>query len=91
MAWSRKALNLISALHSTSGLGVRPAGYSRRNSANTRSLYSAAKFDRLELDADDVGRRGGVDQVLARRAVLVVVVVLPVLHEQADDVVALRA
>src|SRR5690606_27907770 len=44
MAWSRKALNLISALHKTSGFGVRPAEYSRRNSANTRSLYSAAKF-----------------------------------------------
>src|ERR1044071_2457921 len=44
MAWSRNALNLISALHSTSGLGVRPAAYSRRNSANTRSLYSAEKF-----------------------------------------------
>src|SRR5215208_1442300 len=44
MAWSRNALNLISALHSTSGLGVRPAWYSRRNSAKTRSLYSAAKF-----------------------------------------------
>src|SRR5512133_3921362 len=44
MAWSSNALNLISALHSTSGLGVRPAWYSRRNSANTRSLYSAAKL-----------------------------------------------
>src|SRR6478609_10182840 len=44
IAWSRKALNLISALHSTSGLGVRPAPYSRRNSAKTRSLYSAAKL-----------------------------------------------
>src|SRR6185369_5249405 len=44
MAWSRNALNLIAALHSTSGLGVRPAEYSRRNSANTRSLYSAEKF-----------------------------------------------
>src|SRR3972149_2117542 len=44
IAWSRKALNFISALHSTSGLGVRPAWYSLRNSANTRSLYSAAKF-----------------------------------------------
>src|SRR5439155_17767245 len=44
MAWSRKALNLISALHSTSGFGVRPAAYSRRKSANTRSLYSAEKL-----------------------------------------------
>src|SRR3954468_10261282 len=44
MAWSRNALNLISALQSTSGFGVRPAAYSRRNSANTRSLYSAEKL-----------------------------------------------
>src|SRR3990172_8877580 len=44
IAWSRKALNLISALHSTSGLGVRPARYSLRNSLNTRSLYSALKL-----------------------------------------------
>src|SRR4030095_1661557 len=44
MAWSRKALNLISALQRMSGLGVRPPWYSRRNSANTRSLYSAAKL-----------------------------------------------
>jgi hypothetical protein len=43
-AWSRKALNLISALHSTSGLGVRPAWYSARKLANTRSRYSAAKL-----------------------------------------------
>src|SRR5574343_532215 len=44
MAWSRKALNLISELHRMSGFGVRPAWYSRRNSANTRSRYSAAKL-----------------------------------------------
>src|SRR6267142_7143735 len=43
-AWSRKALNLISALHSTSGLGVRPAEYSARKAPKTRSLYSAEKF-----------------------------------------------
>src|SRR3954471_24374488 len=43
-AWSRKALNLISALQSTSGFGVRPARYSARKLAKTRSRYSAAKF-----------------------------------------------
>src|SRR5512134_3442795 len=43
-AWSRKALNLISALHSTSGFGVRPAWYSARNRLNTRSRYSLLKF-----------------------------------------------
>src|SRR5471032_1118867 len=44
IAWSRKALKLISALHSTSGLGVRPALYSARKLANTRSRYSAEKL-----------------------------------------------
>ena len=57
-------MNLISALHSTSGLGVRPAWYSRRNSANTRSLYSAGEVDVLDLDADHVGHAGGVHEVL---------------------------
>jgi hypothetical protein len=36
-----------------------------------------------------VGGGARVDEVLARRAVFAVVVVLPVLHEKADDVVAL--
>src|SRR5674476_61952 len=44
MAWSRKALNLISALHRMSGLGVRPAWYSLRKELNTRSLYSLEKL-----------------------------------------------
>src|SRR5574343_121183 len=44
MACSRNARNLSSELHRISGFGVRPAWYSRRNSANTRSRYSAAKL-----------------------------------------------
>ena len=44
IAWSRNARNLISALHSTSGFGVRPAWYSARKVEKTLSLYSAAKF-----------------------------------------------
>ena len=44
IAWSKKALNLISALHKISGLGVRPALYSLKKLSNTRSLYSALKL-----------------------------------------------
>jgi hypothetical protein len=43
----------------------------------------------LEFDPDHVRGRGRVDQVLPRRAVLVIVVVLPVLHEETDDLMAL--
>jgi hypothetical protein len=67
----------------------RAAGrYSRRNSAKTRSLYSAAKLTCSISMPMHVGDAGGVEEVLARRAVLVVVVLLPVLHEDADDLVA---
>ena len=47
------------------------------------------EIDRFEVDADDVRDRCRIDEVFARRAVFVGVVVLPVLHEQADDVEAL--
>ena len=49
------------------------------------------EIDRVDVDADHVGGAGGVQPVLARRAVLVVIVVFPVLHEQADDFPALFA
>ena len=46
------------------------------------------EVDVLDLDAQHVGHRSGVQEVLARRAVLAVVVVFPVLHEDADDLIA---
>src|SRR5688572_1719101 len=42
-AASRKYLNLISRLHSTSGLGVRPVAYSARKCSNTPFQYSCEK------------------------------------------------
>ena len=38
-----RAVLLVAVLLVAVGLGVRPALYSRKNSANTRSLYSAAQ------------------------------------------------
>ncbi|CFO27059.1 Uncharacterised protein [Bordetella pertussis] len=52
-------------------------------------LVFGGKIDVFELDADQVGDAGRVQQVLARRAVFGIVVVFPVLHEQADDLIAL--
>jgi hypothetical protein len=43
----------------------------------------------LDLDADHVGHGGGVHEVDVGRAVFAVVVVFPVLHEDADHLVAL--
>jgi len=48
------------------------------------------EIHRFELDADDVGHGRCIDEILARRAVFVGVVVLPVLHEETDDVIPLR-
>ncbi len=52
-------------------------------------LVFGGKVDRLHVHADQVGHRHHVDPVLAGRAVLAVVIVFPVLHEQADNLVAL--
>jgi hypothetical protein len=43
----------------------------------------------FDLDADHVGHRRRVDKVDVGRAKFAVVVVFPVLHEDADDLVAL--
>ena len=52
-------------------------------------LVFGREVDGFEWNANHIGRCSGVDQVLPRRAILVIVVVLPILHEEADDVVAL--
>ena len=52
-------------------------------------LVLGREVDMLDLDADHVGHGGGVHEVLVGRAVFAVVVVFPVLHEDADHVVAL--
>ena len=48
-------------------------------------LVVGRKVDMLDLDADHIGHRSGVDKVDVGRAKLAVVVVFPVLHEDADD------
>jgi hypothetical protein len=52
-------------------------------------LVVSREVDVLDLDAQHVGHAGRIEEVLARRAVFVVIVVLPVLHEDRDDLVAL--
>ena len=52
-------------------------------------LVVGREVDVLDLDAEHVGHAGGVDEVDVGRAVLAVVVVFPVLHEDADHLVAL--
>src|SRR5487761_2452975 len=51
-------------------------------------LVLGGEIHRFELDADHVRNRRAIDQVLARRTIRVIVVVFPVLHEQADDLEA---
>ena len=52
-------------------------------------LVFGGEVDRLDLDAEHVGHRQHVEKVLARSALLGIVVVVPVLHEDAEHVVAL--
>jgi hypothetical protein len=71
------------------GIGRAPRAVLREEAREHALLVLGGEVHRLDVDADALGRRDRVDQVLARRAVLVVVVVLPVLHEEADHFVAL--
>ena len=84
-------MNLISALQSTSGLGVRPAAYSARKLANTRSLYSAAKLTASSSIPSTSATAATSTRSWRVEQYSFVVVVLPVLHEEADDLVALHA
>ena len=52
-------------------------------------LVVGCDIDVLDLDAEHVGDCRRIDEVDVRRAVLVVVIALPVLHEDADDLVPL--
>ena len=47
------------------------------------------EVDVLDVDADHVGHAGRVQPVLAAGAVFAVVVIFPVFHEDADDLMAL--
>src|SRR5258708_2340818 len=60
----------------------------REEGAEGARVVWRRKVHRLELDSDHLGDRGAVDEILPRRAVLVVVLLLPVLHEKADHVEA---
>ncbi|MNT59837.1 hypothetical protein D3C72_1973780 [compost metagenome] len=71
------------------GIGRAPGRVFAQKVGKHAVLVLGGKVDRLHVDADQVGHRHHVQPVLARGAVLAVVIVFPVLHEQADDLVAL--
>ncbi len=70
------------------GIGRAPGLVLAQELGEDAVLVLGGEIDVLDLDADHVGDAGRVEEVLARRAVLVVVVLLPVLHEDADHLVA---
>jgi hypothetical protein len=69
------------------GVGRAAGGVLAQELGEHALLVLGRKVHRLELDADGVGGGRGVDQIFARRAILVGIVVAPVLHEDADHLV----
>ena len=47
------------------------------------------KIDDVDIDSDDIGNGNGIKGVLFDAAIFVVVVIFPVLHEHAADLMAL--
>jgi len=62
-------------------VGRAPGRVFGEEGAEYSLLVLGREIHDLQVDADDLGDRSAVDQVLPRRAVLVIVVVFPVLHE----------
>ena len=46
------------------------------------------KVHRFQFNADDIGYRSAIDQILTGGTVFIVVIVFPVLHKETDDFIA---
>jgi len=82
----RSELDLAVAQH----IGVRRAAgsiFAQEGSKDAIAILGR-EIHRLQLDAHDVRDRCCVNQVLSRRAEFVSIVIFPVFHEDADDLVA---
>ena len=88
IAWSREGLELDLGVAQHVGVGRAAGLVLAQERGEDTVLVVGGEVDMLDLDADHVGHRGGVDEIDVARAVFAVVVVFPVLHEDADDLVA---
>ena len=84
-----KGLELDLGIAQHVGVG-RAAGFVFAQEFGEHPVFVVGReVDVLDLDADHVSHGGGIDEVDVGRAVLAVVVIFPVLHEQADDLMPL--
>src|SRR5690606_20558598 len=70
-------------------IGRAPGGVLAQEIGEDPLAVLGGEIDRLDVDLEPIGDAVRIDPVLPGRAVFVVVIVFPVLHEQADDLVAL--
>ena len=68
----------------------RPARivFMQKRGKNAIAIFLGKVHD-LDIDTENIGHAHDVDQILTGAAIFVRIVVLPVLHEQADDAIAL--
>jgi hypothetical protein len=85
----QKGLELDLGIAQHIGVGRAPGLVFAQEFGKHAVLVLGGKVDVLDLDAQHVGHGGGVHKVDVGRAVLAVVIIFPVLHEDADHLVAL--
>ena len=85
----QKGLELDFGVAQDVGVGRAPAAVFAQEFGKHPVLVLCGKVDVLDLDADHVRHGGCVNKIDVRGAVLRIVVVFPVFHEDADDLVAL--
>ncbi|MOA04795.1 hypothetical protein D3C78_1243660 [compost metagenome] len=84
-----KGLELDFGVAQHVGVGRAPGLVLAQKFGEHPVLVLGGEVDVLDLDADHVGHGGRVDEVDIRRTEFAVVVIFPVLHEDADHVMAL--
>ena len=84
-----KGLELDLGVAQHIGVGRAPGLVFAQKLGEHPVLVIGGEVDMLDLDANHIGHGGGIHEVDVGRAVLAVVVIFPVLHEDADHLVAL--
>ena len=80
-----KGLELDLGVAQHVGVGRAAGGVLAQEIGEHAVLVVGREVDVLDLDAQHIGHARRIEKILARRAVDVIVVVFPVLHEDADD------
>ena len=85
----KKCLEFDFGIAQNIGVGCSPCGVFAQKIGKDPVFVLCSEVHSLNVDPDQIGHADGIKPILARGAIFGIVVVFPVLHEQAKDIVSL--